>query len=247
MRIIVKDTPEQFNRTVALLLAAQLNEKPNSVLGMAVGSTTEGVHTALAELYKQGVVSFRDAYLVNKDAILYKGETHLPMAADHPRSHYYEMKTLLYDHVDLPADHGFTADPNAPDPYRAMEDHIAKIFSLGGVDVQVVPPGETGYFGFNKPGTPFGARYTVADTPEKLGFFAGHHGGADKLPILGMSLGPKSIMMSRKLIFCAKGLHKADMIAKALKGPVTEELPASVVQLHPNLVVVLDREAASKL
>jgi glucosamine-6-phosphate deaminase len=247
MRIIVRDTHEAFNRTVALLLAAQINDKPNSVLGMAVGSTTAGIHKALVDLFKQGVVSFKEAYLVNKDAMLPKGEAHKPMAADHLLSHYAEMKELIYDHVDLPKDHGFTADCTNPDRRRAMEDHIERIAALGGVDVQLVPPGETGHIGFNQPGTPFGARYTIADTPESLAFYADYHGGFDKLPKAGMSLGPKSIMMSRKLIFCAKGLNKAEIIAKALKGPVTEDLPASFVQLHPNLVVVLDREAASKL
>lgn len=247
MRIIVRDTHEEFNRTVALLLAAQLNDKPNSVLGMAVGSTTAGIHTALVELYRQGVVSFKDAYLVNKDAQLPKGDAREPMAADHPLSHFSEMKALIYDHVDLPQGHGFTADPTNPDPHRAMEEHIERIASLGGVDVQVVPPGETGHIGFNQPGTPFGTRYTVADTPEKLAFYADYHGGVDKLPKVGMSLGPKSIMMARKLILCAKGLNKAEIIAKALKGPVTEDVPPSIVQLHPNVVVVLDREAASKL
>jgi glucosamine-6-phosphate deaminase len=248
MRIIVKDTYEEFNRTVALLLAAQLNDKPNSVLGMAIGSTTAGIHSALVELYKQGVISFKDAYLMNKDAAILKGATpRSPMGTDDPLSYWSEMKGLLYDHVDLPPSHAFTPDPSTPDPRQAMEDYIAKIASLGGVDVQVVPPGETGHIGYNQPGTPFGTRYVVADTPERLAFYADYLGGLDNLPKMGMSLGLKSIMMARKLILCAKGLNKAEIIAKTLKGPVTEDVPPSIVQLHPNVVVVLDRGAASKL
>jgi glucosamine-6-phosphate deaminase len=241
--MVVVDTPLQFERTMALLLAAQLNEKPDSALGMATGTTTTGIHRELAELYKQGVVSFKQAYLFNVD-IRY------PMPLDHPLSGWSVMKEQLYDLVDLPLDHGCFPDSANPDPNKAMEEFSAKIASVGGLDVQVLPLGENGHIGFCQPGTKFGATNVVCNLPEadyRLPHYAEHFGGLDKIPMIGLTLGPKDIMHARKLIFCAKGLRKAEIIRKALLGPVTEDVPASVVQLHPNVVVVLDREAASKL
>jgi glucosamine-6-phosphate deaminase len=243
MRMIIVDTPEQFDKTMALLLAAQLNEKPDSVLGMATGTTTTGIHRELVELYRQGVVSFNQAYTFNVD-IRY------PMALDHPLSGYSRMKEQLFDHVDMPDGHGCFPDSAHDDPHRAMADFTQKIASVGGLDLQVLPLGENGHIGFCQPGTKFGDVNVVLDLPEadyRLESYAEHFGGMENIPMIGLTLGPRDIMMARKLIFCAKGLHKAEIIAKALKGPVTEDVPASIVQLHPNVVVVLDKEAASKL
>ena len=242
MRIVVLDTPLQFERTMALMVAAQLNEKPNSLLGMATGTTTTGIHRELVELYKQGVVSFEQAYTFNLD-IRY------PIKLDHPLSGYSVMCAQLFDHVNIPKDHGCFPDPETSDPHASMAEFTSKIAALGGIDLQLLPLGENGHIGFCQPGTKFNSTNVVCDLPEvyTTDAYAQMYGGRDKLPKIGLTLGIKDIMMGRKLIFCAKGDNKAEIVAKALKGPVTEEVPASIVQLHPNVVVVLDKAAASKL
>ena len=242
MRIIVKDSPLEFEKTMALLLAAQLNEKPNSVLGMATGTTTMGIHRELVELYKQGVVSFKDAWTFNVD-IRY------PMPMTHPISGYTRMKAQLFDHVDLPEGHGCFPDSETDDPQKEMEKFTAKIASVGGLDVQVLPLGENGHVGFCHPGTKFNSVNVVCKLPAEYtqGDIVKQFESPDKVPTHGLTLGLKDIMMARQLIFCAKGLRKAEIVKKALTGPVTEDVPASIVQLHPNVLVVLDKEAASKL
>jgi len=242
----VKNSDKEFSLTTALIIAAQLNEKPNSVIGTAAGSTTTDIHKELVELYQQNVITFKDAYIFVKDADLPQGESELPMSADNPHSQYYEMFNLLIKHIDIPLDHFFTPDPTPANPDETMKLYLHKINSLGGIDLQVISVGQPGYIGFNFPGVSFSNEYTIVDEPESLQSFAPYY-GVDNVPSLGMSLGLKSLMMARKIVLCAKGLAKADMIAKALKGPVTESIPASVFQLHPNLTVVLDKEAASKL
>jgi glucosamine-6-phosphate deaminase len=209
---------------------------------MATGTTTLGIHRELVELYKQGVVSFKDAWTFNVD-IRY------PMPMNHPISGFARMKAQLFDHVDLPKDHGCFPDSEAADPHKAMEEFTAKIASLGGLDVQVLPLGENGHVGFCHPGTKFNSVNVVCDLPPEYVQLdtADQFGGVDKVPRKGLTLGLRDIMMARRLIFCAKGLRKAEIVAKALNGPVTEDIPASIVQLHPNVLVVLDREAASKL
>ncbi len=242
MRIVVLDTPLQFEKTMALMIAAQLNEKPNSLLGMATGTTTTGIHRELVELYKQGVVSFEQAYTFNLD-IRY------PIKWTHPRSGYMVMREQLFDHVNLPEGHGCFPNPETDDPHASMVEFTQKIAALGGIDLQVLPLGENGHIGFCQPGTKFNSTNVVCDLPEVYINEANAQlfGGWDLLPKVGLTMGIKDIMMGRKLIFCAKGDNKAEIVAKALNGPVTEEVPASVVQLHPNVVVVLDKAAAAKL
>ncbi len=242
MRIVVVDTPLQFDKTMALMLSAQLNEKPNSLLGLATGTTTAGIYRELVELYKQGVVSFKESYTFNVD-IRY------PMPLEHPLSGYSVMKSQLFDHVDIPEGHGCFPNSAHSDPHKAMKDFTDKIAALGGLDVQALPLGENGHVGFCQPGTKFNSVNVVCDLPEVYvtEAYAKQYGGWDKLPKVGLTLGLRDIMMAKKLIFCAKGLRKAEIVAKALNGPVTEEVPASIVQLHPHVVVVLDKEAASKL
>jgi glucosamine-6-phosphate deaminase len=239
--MVVVDTPEQFDRTVALILAAQLVEKPNCALGMATGTTTIGPHRELVNLYREGLISFKQAYTFNLDVryglpLLDKDAMYLPM------------KDNLFDHVDIPIEHGCFPDSMADDPQAGISEFVRKIESVGGIDLQVLPFGENGHIGFCQPGTKLGASAVVCPLPpEYVVPLAQEYGGLDKVPSIGLTLGPADIMKARKILFCAKGLRKAEIAAKALKGPVTEDVPASIVQLHPNVIVVLDREAASKL
>ena len=138
MRIVIVDTLDQFNKTVALMLAAQLNAKPDSVLGMATGTTTKEVHEELNLLCRQGVCSLKDAYTFNVDI-----RWRLPL--DHPTSGYSVMKKQLWDGTDILPDHCCFPDSNAEDPQQAMDDFLAKIASVGGLDLQVLPLGENGH------------------------------------------------------------------------------------------------------
>ncbi|MDL2225604.1 glucosamine-6-phosphate deaminase [Eubacteriales bacterium OttesenSCG-928-M02] len=248
MRIVVLDTEEQFNKTVALMVAAQLVQKPHSNIGMAGGSTTGGVHRELVSLYEAGVISFKDAHLFSID-IRY------PLPLDHPGSIRALMARELYDHVDLPKDHAHTPDSSGDDPQQAVDDYIQLIRDLGGLDMQVLPIGENGHIGNCQPGTPFGGSAMVRELPpeykseEKALPFGGAHlfGGVEGIPLTSLTFGPKDVMHAREILLCAKGAHKAEVMGKVVNGPVTEDVPASIVQLHPHATIVLEKEAAKYL
>ena len=241
MRIVVTKTEQEFERTMALLIAAEIAAKPNANLGMATGTTTTGIHRELVNLYKEGLVSFKQVHTFNLDV-----RYGLPFS--HEDSGYLPMKDQLFDHVDIPIENGCFPQSDAPDAKASIDAFVRKIDALGGLDAQVLPFGENGHVGFCQPGTKLGASAVVCRLPEEyITPLAPKYGGLDKVPSIGLSMGPADIMHARKLFFCAKGLRKAKTVVRALKGEVSEDCPASIVQMHPNVIVVLDEQAASLL
>ncbi len=241
MRMVITDTAAAFERTMALLIAAELAAKPNAILGMATGTTTAGIHRELVNLYQEGLLSFKQAHTFNLDV-------RYGMPLSHKNSGYLPMKEQLFDHVDIPIENGHFPDSSAKNAQDAVDAYVDLIDKMGGLDVQVLPFGENGHVGFCQPGTKLGASAVVCRLPDiYITPLAEEYGGLDKVPSTGLSMGPADIMHARKLFFCAKGMRKAKIVQKALQGPVSEDVPASIVQMHPNVIVVLDQEAASEL
>jgi glucosamine-6-phosphate deaminase len=245
MKMVVLDNALQFEKTVALFFAAQVIEKPNSVIGMAGGTTTTGIHRELVELYKQGVVSFKEVRFFSVDERFNVPPTHKDSVAK-------LMRDQLYDHVDVPKENiNCPGNGNYKTPQEAMDDYGARIAALGGLDMHMLPLGENGHIGFCQPGTPFNSvnwhlqlpMDGYAPSPAMIE----EYGSLDKVPMTGLTLGIRDMMMARKLVFIAKTPRKAEIVAKALKGPVTTDVPASVIQIHPNAFVFLDKDAAAKL
>jgi glucosamine-6-phosphate deaminase len=217
---------------------AQLAGKPESVLGTATGNSTVGLHAQLVRLHEVGRADFAQAALFQIDE-------YVGVAAGSARSCRTRIEAQLSRRVNLRHDRVFfpsaaTLDV-AADVGTAFERAIA---AAGGLDLQVLGIGLNGHIGFNEPGSPFGSLTRL------LPISAGnaHAQPADEpMPTHGITMGVRTIMNARRLLLIAKGAEKASILRSALRGPVSEAVPASVLQLHPQLTVVVDEAAAAEL
>ena len=237
MKIII-DTPEKIAELAAQRYVELLNKKPNAVLGYATGSTPLGLYAQLAKLNKEGKLSFKNATTFNLDE--YAG-----LDGTHEQSYRYFMNKNLFYNIDIPIEN--THVPSGTDTAHAG-DYDKAIAAAGGVDLQLLGIGHDGHIGFNEPGTPFGSITHVVDlTPMTRQANARFFNSIDEVPTQAVSMGMKTIMNARQILFIALGKDKAEIIKKMIDGDVTPEVPASILQLHPNCEVFLDHDAASLL
>ena len=239
MKITIAENEKQFDEIAAWRIIGQILEKKNYVIGLSTGQTTTNMHRIVSELYELHPFDVSEAVFFNVDEL-----TNLPRS--YAGSCYAMIRTQLLDHLGVP-DERFLMPLTESDDFelesRKFEDSIRK---HGGADLQILGIGWNGHIGINQPGTPFGSDTWVSPMDEifearvrrETGVPDGHELG-------GLTLGIRTIMQSRRIILAAKGAHKAEIIRQALQGPVTEAVPASILQLHPNCEVLLDREAAS--
>jgi len=219
----------------------QIKNKPASVLGLATGSTPEGVYRELIDKYQSGEICFADIKTFNLDE-------YIGIPDDHECSYNYYMNNKLFKHINIQPEAVNLPNGNAIDIDRECEDYDQKIRENGGIDLQILGIGHNGHIAFNEPGTPFESTTHVVDLAEStIKANSRFFDSPDQVPRQAITMGIKSIMQARRIILIAKGKGKASIMYKALKGPVTPEVPASVIQHHPNILVILDNEAASKL
>ena len=229
-----------MSRKTANLISAQVILKPDCVLGLATGSSPVGAYMQLVDWYNKGDVDFSRVRTVNLDE-------YLGLPRENDQSYYYFMHHNLFDHVNLPE--GATNLPNgmAEDMDAECARYDALIRSLGGVDLQLLGIGHDGHIGFNEPGEAFELETHCVDlTAETIEankrFFDGN---VDLVPKQAYTMGIKTIMQARKVLMVANGKGKAEIIKKAFFGPVTPEVPASILQMHPDFTLVGDEEALS--
>jgi len=241
MRIYVTEDYCALSRRAAWVIAAQIITKPNCVLGLATGSTPIGTYESLAEWYRRGDLSFRDVTTVNLDE--YKG-----LAPTHDQSYRYFMNTHLFDLVNVRKDRTFVPDGLAEDPQAECTAYDERLRELGYADLQLLGIGHNGHIGFNEPSESFIVPTHVVDLTERTieanaRFFA----SADEVPRQALTMGMGAIMNARKILVVASGEDKAEAVRGMVKGPVEPGMPASILQLHPDVTVVVDKAAASKL
>lgn len=237
MKIII-GTEQEIAQKAAQRYVELLAKKPNAVLGYATGSTPLGLYAELARLNKAGTLDFKDATTFNLDE--YAG-----LDGTHDQSYRYFMNTNLFNHINI--DIANTHVPSGLD-IAAAEDYDKQIEAAGGIDLQLLGIGNNGHIGFNEPNTPFGSRTHLVELTESTReankrFFA----SIDEVPTQAVTMGVRTVMNARSVILVAIGKVKAEIIRQTLLGPVTEEVPASVLQLHPDCEIYLDHEAASLL
>lgn len=241
MQIHVYDHAQQVGQAAATLLAAQLISKPNSVLGLATGSTPIPTYQALISLYKAGVVDFSSASSFNLDE-------YVGLPAGHPCSYHSFMREQLFDHVNMPADHIHIPDGNAADPQTECARYDQAITAAGGIDMQVLGIGRNGHIGFNEPDDHFtSATHVVNLTESTIKANTRFFKSESEVPRQAISMGVGTIMSARKILLLALGEAKAQAVRDTVKGHITPRVPASVLQLHPNAIILLDEAAASKL
>lgn len=232
---------EDMSKKAANIIASQIVLKPDCVLGLATGSTPIGAYKNLVEKYEQGDLDFSQVTTVNLDE--YKG---LPREND--QSYYYFMHDNLFDHVNVKPENTHLPDGTKEDSDEECARYEELIRTLGGQDLQLLGLGHNGHIGFNEPDAIFEKATHCVDLQESTieankRFFA----FADDVPKQAYTMGIGTIMQAKKILVVVSGEDKADTVAKAFFGPVTPEVPASILQFHKDVILVADEAALSKV
>lgn len=229
-----------MSRKAANILSAQVILKHNCVLGLATGSTVEGIYKQLIMMNQNGDVDFSGVRSVNLDE-------YVGLAGDHNQSYRYFMDTNLFNQINIHKDNTNVPDGMAADIEAECIRYENLIKELGGIDLQLLGLGHNGHIGFNEPDDYFPLlthRVQLKESTIKANsrFFENE----DQVPREAITMGIKSIMQAKRILLCVSGEAKAEILKKVLSGPVTPEVPGSILQLHPNLTVVADEAALSR-
>ena len=241
MRIYIGKDYEEMSRIAANVLSAQVTMKPDCVLGLATGSTPIGTYKVLRERCANGDLDFSKVKSINLDE-------YVGLSPEHDQSYRYFMNTNLFDHINI--DKANTNVPNglAADPEAECLRYNEVINTLGPIDLQVLGMGHNGHIGFNEPSDVFELETHLVDLAQttidaNARFFA----SADEVPRRALTMGIKTIMQAKMVLVVVSGKDKAEIVKKAFTGPVTPQVPASILQMHPNVVLVGDEAALSLL
>lgn len=241
MRIIVTKDYNDMSRKAANIISAQIITKPDCVLGLATGSSPVGAYKTLVDWYKKGDLDFSEVTTVNLDE--YRGLTH-----SNDQSYYYFMNDNLFSHVNIDPAHTHIPDGTEPDAQKACDDFEAIVKNYGGTDLQLLGLGHNGHIGFNEPAEDFPKFTHCVDLTEStIQANARFFDKPEDVPTQAYTMGIGTIMRAKRILLIASGKDKAAIVKEALFGPVRPQVPASILQLHPDVTVVLDEEAASCL
>ena len=239
MRLIRAKNYEDASRKVASILAAQVVLKPDCVLGLATGSSPIGAYQQLIKWYNQGDLDFSKTKSVNLDE-------YVGLSADHDQSYAYFMRNNLFDHINI--DQNNTNLPNGLEPDAAKEcaRYDKVIADLGGVDLQLLGIGGNGHIGFNEPADHFSTGTNQVNlAASTIAANARFFENESMVPRQAYTMGMLGIMQAKRVVLIATGPAKAQAIYDSFCGPVTPQVPASILQLHPDFILVADEEALS--
>lgn len=241
MKITITRSEKEFDITAAWRIIGQMLTNPRSVIGLSTGQTTIEMHRIVSEIHSQYPFDVSQITLFNVDEL-----TNLPR--EYAGSCYTMIKTQLAGPLGIPEEN-FIMPPTMSDDFeREAREFERRLAERGGADLQMLGIGMNGHIGINQPGTPFESNTWVSPMDPDFEARVRRETQVPADTILGgLTRGIRNIMHTRKVILIAKGAHKAEMILKAILGPVTTDIPASVVQLHPNCEILLDPAAASLL
>jgi len=243
MRVIIKKTYEEMSKEAAKIIKELIERKPNCVLGLATGSTPVGLYKELIRMHREEGLDFSQVITFNLDE--YYGLT-----PDHPQSYRYFMEENLFKGINIKKEN--THVPDGTVKLEEVEEYCRKyeemIKQAGGIDIQVLGIGGDGHIAFNEPGSSLASRTRLVALDEQTikdnsRFFESE----EEVPRFALSMGVGTILEAKEIILLANGKKKAEVVAKAIEGPVTSQITASALQLHPKVTAILDEEAASQL
>ena len=240
MKVIITENYEEMSKVAAQILIDIVKNNPNAILGLATGSSPIGTYENMAKDHRENGTSYKTVRTVNLDE-------YVGLTADHDQSYAYFMRTNLFDKIDIDLKNTNLPCGSAPDAQKECDRYNALLEEMK-QDVQLLGLGSNGHIGFNEPNTPFEslthlvslAESTIKDNSR---LFA----SIDEVPRQALSMGIKNIMNAKSILMVVSGKNKAEAVRGMVKGEVTPFLPASVLQLHPFVTVVCDKEAASLL
>ena len=241
MRVLIVKNYDEMSKEAGKMVKTGLEQKPDLVLGLATGSTPLGLYQELIRMHKKDSISFAKVRTFNLDE-------YLGLKPDNDQSYHYFMFENLFKHIDIPRENIYIPDGQARDPEKFCQWYEDEIEKAGGLDLQVVGIGRDGHIGFNEPGSSLASRTRVKTLDEQTikdnsRFFA----KPEDVPHFAITMGVGTILESKEILFLASGAGKSGIVARAIEGPVTSLVTASILQIHPKAVAILDEAAAADL
>jgi glucosamine-6-phosphate deaminase len=241
MNIYTFSDEEQFVQTAANQISSLLHTNPRATLGLATGSTPVGLYNKLIEMNRQGLVSFAQTTTYNLDE-------YVGLPENHPESYRTFMNEKFFNHVDIQIERTHVPNGNAANPEEECLNYDKMLEEFGPVDLQLLGLGHNGHIGFNEPGESLSGGTHVVELQEKTrNANARFFPTLDDVPTHAITMGVATILKARQILLLVRGEDKAEIVHRALKGPITTECPASLLQCHPNVVVLLDQGAGRLL
>ncbi|MBP7934711.1 MAG: glucosamine-6-phosphate deaminase [Phycisphaerae bacterium] len=241
MEVIITESYEAMSAQAAKMIAQQILHKPSSVLGLATGSTPVGTYKEMIRMHKEQGLDFSKVVTFNLDE-------YVGLPPSHNQSYRYFMDHNLFHHINVPTGNIHVPYGHAESVLDFCAWYESEIKRYGGIDIQILGIGGDGHIAFNEPGSSLGSRTRLKTlTQETITDNARFFANMDEVPRFAITMGVGTILEARKIIMLANGSKKAKIVAEAIEGPVSSQVSASALQLHRDVVVILDKEAASKL
>ncbi len=241
MRILVCKNYDEMSKKAAQIIASQVTLKPDSVLGLATGSTPIGMYKNLVKMYNDNELDFSDVKTFNLDE-------YYQLPRDNDQSYYYFMHENLFNHINIKEENVNIPNGMNEEVEAECEKYDTAIKNIGGVDIQVLGIGHNAHIGFNEPASIFEKGTNLVDLKEStIQANARFFESIDDVPKKAVTMGIGSIFTAKKIMLMASGEGKAEAIYNTVHGNITPEVPSSILQLHEDVVLILDEEAASKL
>ena len=240
MNVIITENYEEMSKKASEIIIDIVKANPNAILGLATGSSPIGTYKNMIKDHKENGTSYKNVKTVNLDE-------YVGLTKEHDQSYAYFMRTNLFDYIDIDQNNTNLPCGSAPNTQKECDRYNALLETMK-QDVQVLGLGSNGHIGFNEPNTPFESVTHLVDLTENTikdnsRLFA----SIDEVPRQALSMGIKNIMQAKSILMVVSGKNKAEAVKGMVKGEVTPALPASVLQLHPYVTIVCDKDAASLL
>ncbi|ASN04715.1 glucosamine-6-phosphate deaminase [Virgibacillus necropolis] len=241
MKVLKVKNYDEMSEQACSILVDKINNMKHPVLGLATGSTPEGLYKKLIEQYNHGHVSFKDTTTFNLDE-------YIGLSKNHPNSYHYYMKNHLFQHIDINMDQVHVPKGDVIDIQNECVEYEKAILDHDKIDVQILGLGTNGHIGFNEPGTSFTSRTHMVDLAESTRqanarFFE----SLNDVPTKAITMGIEAIMESKEIIVLVSGDRKADALARFMNGDISEDFPASILQNHKQVTIIADEAALSKI
>ena len=241
MQVVVRPTKPESSWLAAKMIANAIRENPRIVLGLATGRTMERVYAKLVQMHKEEGLDFSLVRTFNLDE-------YIGLPPDHPNSYRYYMNYHLFDHINIDKRNTFLPDGMAEDLPAECRHYEKMIKQLGGIDLQLLGIGRAGHIGFNEPLSALQSRTRDKSlTPLTISENKGEFENPEEMPHRAITMGVGTILEAKRLLVLVTGETKAEILAKAVEGPITSMVSATAIQLHANVQVIASESAATKL
>lgn len=239
MKVIITVNYDEMSKKAAEIVKKQIKEKHNTVLGLATGSTPLGMYKHLIEMYKRGEIDFSNVITFNLDE-------YIGLSPDHPQSYHYFMFHNFFNHINIKKENVHIPNGIAEDLEEECRKYEEEIEKAGGIDLQILGIGVNGHIGFNEPEESIETKtHVVTLTEDTINANKRFFKSAEEVPRKAITMGLGSIMKAKKIVLLASGKNKAEAIKETIKGQLTTKVPATVLALHPDVTIIIDKEAAS--